>query len=89
MASWSEHHLDEIAEPFNTPDEERKPMAIDLGTRTTTNMTVSGLVVFGVMKLISTYFPDAPTEGLEELVAAVVAYVVGYLSKTPTNPGKL
>jgi hypothetical protein len=63
-----------------------KAMAIDLGTRTTTNMTVSGLVVFGVMKLVSTYFPSAPTEGLEELVAAVVAYIVGYLSKSPTQP---
>ena len=61
-------------------------MAIDIGTRTTTNMTVSGLVVFGVMKAISRFFPEAPTEGLEEIVAAVVAYVVGYFTKTPATP---
>jgi hypothetical protein len=66
-----------------------RPMAIDLGTRTTTNMGVSGLVVWGVMKLISTYVPDAPTEGLEELIAAVVAYVIGYFTKTPAQPKAL
>jgi hypothetical protein len=41
------------------------------------------------MKVVSKFFPDVPTEGLEELVAAVVAYGVGYFSKTPEQPGKL
>jgi hypothetical protein len=76
---------DEAAEDFHSQLEDR-PMAIDLGTRTTTNMTVSGLVVFGIMKLLSTFFPGFPTEGLEEAIAAVVAYVVGYFSKSPANP---
>lgn len=66
-----------------------KKMAIDLGTRTTTNMTVSGAIVWGVLKLVSTYFPDVPTEGLEELVAAIVAFVIGRLTKTPAVPGVL
>lgn len=69
--------------------DEETTMAIDLGTRTSTNMTVSGMVVWGVLKLVSTYFPGIPTDGLEELVAAVVAYIVGRLTKTPATPGAI
>jgi len=62
-------------------------MAIDLGTRTTTNMTVSGLVVYGILKAVSAYFPDFPTDGLEEVLSAVVAYFVGRFTKSPVSPG--
>jgi hypothetical protein len=64
-------------------------MVIDNGKRTTTNMVGSGLPVWIVLKVLSTYFPGVPTEGLEEAIAAVVAYIVGYITKTPAQPGKL
>jgi hypothetical protein len=61
-------------------------MVIDNGRRTTTNAGVSGLVVWGILQAVTYFFPDAPTEGLEEALGAIVAYFVGYITKTPAQP---
>jgi hypothetical protein len=69
--------------------QEEQRMEINTGFRTSTNGSVAGLVVYGAMKLITHFFPEAPTEGLEEVLGAIAAYVVLRLSKTAVNPGVL
>jgi hypothetical protein len=69
--------------------EEENRMTIDTGFRTSTNGSVAGLVVYGILRLVTHFAPEFPTEGLEEVLAAIAAYIVARLSKTQVAPGVL
>jgi hypothetical protein len=95
MQSWAEHHLDEVAEPFNTQPDEGRTMALDFGTRTSTNTVVgSGILGTVYVQLVGLLpFPDLvaalTTPQMVVVVTAVIAWAVARISKTPENPGKL
>lgn len=95
MQSWAEHHLDEVAEDFNSTDEVKKPMALDFGTRTSTNTVVgAGIIGTVYVQLVGILpFPDLvaalTTPQMIVVVTSVIAWAVARISKTPANPGTL
>lgn len=67
-----------------------KGMAINLGTRTSTNSGVAGIVAIVIIKALSVVAPDfAPPEGFEAGITAVVMYVIARFSKSPAEPKAL
>ena len=87
MRSWEGHHLDEVAEEFNT--EKERPMALDLGTRTSTNAGVAGLAVVWICQLVEQYLPGLLGANADDYLIVAVAWAVARFSKTPAAPGKL
>ena len=98
MKSWHDEHggpPDEILETFNQSPDEDKGMALDLGTRTSTN-TVVGSPILGVV-----YVNLVQMLPYEKLVAALTtpeavvlataffAWLVARISRTPAQPGAL
>jgi hypothetical protein len=65
-------------------------MAIDIGTRTSTNSGVAGIVAIVLIKALAAIAPDfAPPEGFEAGITAVVMYVIARFSKSPATPKAL
>jgi hypothetical protein len=85
--------LDEVAEDFN--QQEDLPMAIDLGTRTSTNAVVGGgilgVVYVNLVEILPwpTVVAALTTPEMVSLVSVLLAGIVARFSKTPAVPGKL
>lgn len=86
MRSWDGHHLDETAEDFNSTSEVRKPMALDLGTRTSTNAGVAGLAVLWLCQLVEQFLPGLLGANADDYLIVAVAWLVARFSKTPDVP---
>jgi hypothetical protein len=69
--------------------QEEQRMEINTGFRTSTNGSVAGLAVYGILQLVTHFAPEFPTAGLEEFLGAVAAFIVARLSKTQVAPGIL
>lgn len=92
MRSWHEEHggpPDEMLEEFNSTEEVRKPMALDLGTRTSTNTGIAGLAVVWICQLVEQYLPGLLGANADDYLIVAVAWLVARFSKTPASPGKL
>lgn len=71
------------------------PVAIDLGTRTSTNTVVGTPILAGIYVNLVEMLPypqlvaALTTPEAVVVAASVFAWIVARFSKTPTNPGKL
>lgn len=77
-----------MVKPFKRWKESRarKRMQIDLGTRTSTNSGIAGVVAIMVMSTLKYVAPDfSPPEGFEAGITALVMWVIARFSKSPSE----